>query len=154
MLADAGAAGYYRDVDQIQIPEAAQFRFPLNGDIEGRSQLDGPEHSRWRWRLICGIDRVGYVFRPLDFGTQKVKERIGFAVDAAGQLNLLDHLIGRVIQLLFRGDDAEQVNDESQQNHSDKDEYHSGEVVGIAPLVLQSFAGSLQESMNMNHHLY
>ena len=40
MFADAGAAGHHRDVDQIQVPKAAQFGLALNGDIEGRPQLD------------------------------------------------------------------------------------------------------------------
>ena len=31
MFANAGAAGHHRDVDQIQIPEAAQLGIPLNG---------------------------------------------------------------------------------------------------------------------------
>lgn len=97
MLADAGAAGHHRDVDQIQVPEATQFGLALNGDIEGRPQLDGPGHPGRRRRLVCGIDGVCDILRPLDLRAQKVKERVGLAVDAAGQLDLFDHLICRMV---------------------------------------------------------
>lgn len=97
MLADAGAAGHHREVDQMQVPEAAQFGFALNGDIEGRPQLDGPGHPGRRRRLVCGIDGVCDILRALDLRAQEVKERVGLAVDAAGQLDLLDHLICRMV---------------------------------------------------------
>ena len=64
MLADTGAAGHHRDVDQIQVPEAAQFGLALNGDIEGRPQLDGPGHPGRRRRLVCGVDRVCDIVGP------------------------------------------------------------------------------------------
>lgn len=97
MFADAGAAGHHRDVDQIQVPEATQFGLALNGDIEGRPKLDGPGHPGRRRRLVCGVDGVCDILRPLDLRAQKVKERVGLAVDAAGQLDLFDHLICRMV---------------------------------------------------------
>lgn len=97
MFADAGAAGHHRDVDQIQVPKAAQFGLALNGDIEGRPQLDGPRHPGRRRRLVCGVDRVCDILRALDLRTQEVKERVGLAVYAAGQLDLFDHLICRMV---------------------------------------------------------
>lgn len=154
MFADAGAAGHHRDVDQIQIPEAAQLCFTLNGDIERSPELNGPGHSGRCGRLVCGVDGVGYVFRSLDLRAQKFKERIRLAVDATGQLDLLYHLIGCVIQLLFRGDDTEQIDDKCQQDNGDKDEEHRGEIVGLTSLALHCPAGFLQESMNVNHHLF
>ena len=154
MFADAGAAGHHCDVDQIQIPEAAQLCFTLNGDIERSPELNGPGHSGRCGRLVCGVDGVGYVFRSLNLRAQKFKERIRLAVDATGQLDLLYHLIGCVIQLLFRGDDTEQIDDKCQQDNGDKDEEHRGEIVGLAPFALQCPADFLQESMNVNHHLY
>lgn len=76
------------------------------------------------------------VFRSLDLRAQKFKERIRLAVDATGQLDLLYHLIGCVIQLLFRGDDTEQIDDKCQQDNGDKDEEHRGEIVGLTSLAL------------------
>lgn len=61
--------------------------------IEGRPQLDGPGHPGRRRRLVCGIDGVCDILRALDLRAQEVKERVGLAVDAARQLDLLDHLI-------------------------------------------------------------
>lgn len=58
-----------------------------------------------------------------------------------------------MIQFLLGGDDTKQVDDKGQQDYSDEDEHHGGEVVGLASLVLQCLAGSLQKSMNKNHHL-
>ena len=135
MLADAGAAGHHRDVDQIQVPEAAQLGLALNGDVEGRPQLDGPGHPGRRRRLVCGVDGVCDILRPLDLRAQEVKERFGLSVDTAGQLDLFHHLIGRMVQLLFRRDDAEQVDDKGQQDNSDEDKHHCGEVVGLTPLI-------------------
>lgn len=154
MFANAGAAGHHRDVDQIQIPEAAQLGIPLNGNIEGRSQLDGPGHPGRCGRFICGVNRIGDIVGPLDLRTEEIKESIRLAVDAAGQLDLLDHLIGCMVQLLFCRDDAEQVDDKGQQDDGDEDEHHRGEIVGLAPFALQCPADFLQESMNVNHHLY
>lgn len=97
MLADAGTACYHRDVDQIQVPEAAQLGLALNGDVERGPQLDGPGHPGRRRRLVCGIDGVCDILRALNLRAQEVKERVGLAVDAAGQLDLLDHLICRMV---------------------------------------------------------
>ena len=135
MLADAGAACHHRDVDQIQVPEAAQLGLALNGDIEGRPQLDGPGHPGRRRRLVCGVDGVCDILRALDLRAQEVKERFGLSIDTAGQLDLFHHLIGRMVQLLFRRDDAEQVDDKGQQDNSDEDKHHCGEVVGLTPLI-------------------
>ena len=41
-----------------------------------------------------------------------------------------------------------------QQDDGDEDEHHRGEIVGLAPFALQCPADFLQESMNVNHHLY
>lgn len=97
MLADAGTACYHRDVDQIQVPEAAQLGLALNGDVERGPQLDGPGHPGRRRRLVCGVDGVCDILRTLDLRAQEVKERVGLAVDAAGQLDLLDYLICRMV---------------------------------------------------------
>ena len=60
----------------------------------------------------------------------------GLHIGAAGELDLLHHLVGAVVELLFCGDDAEQVDDEGEQQHGDEDEYHRAEVVGLASFVL------------------
>lgn len=135
MFANAGAAGHHRDVDQIQIPEAAQLGIPLNGNIEGRSQLDGPGHPGRCGRFICGVNRIGDIVGPLDLRTEEIKESIRLAVDAAGQLDLLDHLIGCMVKLLFCRDNTEQVDDKGQQNNGNEDKHHRGKVVGLAPLI-------------------
>lgn len=44
--------------------------------------------------------------------------------------------------------------DKGQQDDGDEDEHHRGEIVGLAPFALQCPADFLQESMNVNHHLY
>lgn len=41
-----------------------------------------------------------------------------------------------------------------QQDNGDKDEEHRGEIVGLTSLALHCPAGFLQESMNVNHHLF
>lgn len=42
-----------------------------------------------------------------------------------------------MVQLLLGGDDAEQVQDECQQEHRDKDKYHCTEIVYISILAFQ-----------------
>ena len=135
MFANAGAAGHHRDVDQIQIPEAAQLGIPLNGDIERCPQLDGPGHPGRCGRFICGVNRIGDIVGSLDLRTEEIKESIRLAVDAAGQLDLLDHLIGCMVKLLFCRDDAEQVDDKGQQNNGNEDKHYRGKVVGLTPLI-------------------
>ena len=95
---------------------------------------------------------VGNIFGSFDLRTQKFKQLIGLVVDAAGKLNLFDHLIGSMVKFLLGGNDAEQVNNEGQQQDSDEDKDHRTEIVGFAPLVVQHLPGFLKE--NRNHHLY
>ncbi len=65
-----------------------------------------------------------------------MEQGIGLHIGAARELDLLHHLVGAVVELLLRGDDAEQVDDEGQQQYGDEDEYHRAEVVGFAAFVL------------------
>ena len=117
MFANAGAAGHHRDVDQIQIPEAAQLGIPLNGNIEGRSQLDGPGHPGRCGRFICGVNRIGDIVGPSISEQRKSKRASVSLLMTAGQLDLLDHLIGCMVKLLFCRDNTEQVDDKGQQNN-------------------------------------
>ena len=83
MLADTGAAGHHPDVDQIEIPEAAQLCFSLYGNVEGIPQLDRPVHARGSWGLVGGFDGVGDVFGSRNLGAEKVKQFLRLRVDAA-----------------------------------------------------------------------
>ena len=98
-----------------------------------------------RW-LVCGA------FKVMDTLYFLFSIFFSLAVDAAGKLDLFDHLIGGMVKFLFGGNDAEQVNNEGQQQDSDEDEDHRTEIVGLAPLVVQHLPGFLKE--NRNHHLY
>ena len=59
------------------------------------------------------------------------------SIDAPGKLDLLHHLVCTVVQFLFGGDDAEQVQDECQQEHRYEDEHHRTEIVDITILTFQ-----------------
>ena len=96
---------------------------------------DGPGHPGRCGRFICGVNRIGDIVGSLDLRTEEIKEGIRLAVDAAGQLDLLDHLIGCMVQLLFCRDDAEQVDDKGQQNNGNEDKHYRGKVVGLTPLI-------------------
>ena len=61
------------------------------------------------------VNGVGDIFGSFDLRTQKFKQLIGLAVDAAGKLDLFDHLIGSMVKFLLGGNNAEQVNNEGQQ---------------------------------------
>lgn len=71
-----------------------------------------------------------------NLGAEVLEQGVRLPIGAAGELNLLHHLVGAVVNLLFGGDDAEQVDDEGQQQDGDEDEYHRAEVVGFAAFVL------------------
>lgn len=131
MLADAGAPGNNRDVHQVEVPEAAQLCPARDGDVEGGSQLDGPAHTRWGGRLVGGVNGVGNVFRPFNLRAEEIKKLFCLPINAPGELDLLHHLVCTVVQLLFGGDDAEQVQDECQQEHRYEDEHHRTEIVDI-----------------------
>ena len=118
---------------RFQKPPSLGIAF--DSDVERRTQLDSPRHPGRSGRLVCGVDRICDILRPLDLRAQEVKERFGLSIDTAGQLDLFHHLIGRMVQLLFRRDDAEQVDDKGQQDNSDEDKHHCGEVVGLTPLI-------------------
>ena len=60
-----------------------------------------------RW-LVCGAFKVMYTLYFL------FSIFFSLAVDAAGKLDLFDHLIGGMVKFLFGGNDAEQVNNEGQ----------------------------------------
>lgn len=137
MLADAGAPGDNRDVHQVEVPEAAQLCPACDGDVEGGPQLDGPAHAGRGGRLVGGVNGVGNVFRTFNLGTEEVKKLFCLSIDAPGELDLLHHLVCTVVQFLFGGNDAEQVQDECQQEHRYEDEHHCTEIVDIAMLTFQ-----------------
>lgn len=105
MLTDAGAPCHNPDMDQAEIPEAAEPGIALYGNIEGVSQLDGPPHSGGSRGFVGGFYVIGNVVCPGNLGTEKVKQLFCLRIDAARQLNLFHHLVGAVIQLLLGGDD-------------------------------------------------
>ena len=137
MLADACAPGDNPDVDQVEVPEAAQPCIPGDGDVEGAAQLDGPAHAARGGGLVGGVNGVGNVICPVNLGAEVLEQGLRLPVGAAGELDLLHHLVGAVVELLLGGDDAEQIDDEGQQQDSDEDEYHRAEVVGFSAVVLQ-----------------
>ena len=137
MLTDAGAPGNNGDVHQVEVPEAAQLCPARDGDVEGGPQLDGPAHAGRGGRLVGGVNRVGNVFRPFNLGAEEVKKLFCLPIDAPGKLDLLHHLVCTVVQFLFGGDDAEQVQDECQQEHRYEDEHHRTEIVDITILTFQ-----------------
>ncbi len=137
MLTDACPSGNNRDVHQVEVPETAQFCPPCNGDVKGGAQLYGPAHAGRGRRLVGGINGVGDVFSPLDLRTEELKKLVCFTVDSSGELDLFHHLVCTVVQLLFGGDDAEQVQDESQQEHRNEDEHYGTEIVDIPMLIFQ-----------------
>lgn len=137
MLADAGAPGDNGDVHQVEVPEAAQLCPARDGDVEGGPQLDGPAHAGRGGRLVGGVNRVGNVFSPFNLRAEEVKKLFCLPIDAPRKLDLLHHLVCTVVQFLFGGDDAEQVQDERQQEHRYKDEHHRTEIVDITILTFQ-----------------
>ena len=137
MLADAGAPGDNRDVHQVEVPEAAQLCPARDGDVEGGPQLNGPAHAGRGGRLVGGVNRVGNVFRPFNLGAEEVKKLFCLSIDAPGKLDLLHHLVCTVVQFLFGGDDAEQVQDECQQEHRYEDEHYRTEVIDVPTLIFQ-----------------
>ena len=50
------------------------------------------------------------------------------------QLDLLYHLVGCMVELLFCADDAENIQDESQQDDRDEDEQKRAQIIGVAGL--------------------
>jgi hypothetical protein len=78
-------------------------------------------------------------------GCRVIEQLIRVGIDAAGELDLLDHLVCGVVQLLFRRDDAKQVDYERKQNHRDKNENDCTEIVGFASIGFQHFAKFFQE---------
>ena len=137
MLTDARSSGDNRDVHQVEVPEASQLCPARDGNVEGGAQLDGPAHAGRGGRLVGGVNGIGDIFSPLDLGTEELKKLVGLPVDAAGKLDLLHHLIRTVVQLLFGGDDAEQVQNEGQQEHRNEDEHHRTEIVDVPAFVFQ-----------------
>lgn len=93
MFAHTGSTGYNVNSYKIEIPEAAQLCFDGNRDIEWIAKLDCPVHpGRSRGAVGC-INGIGDVFRPGYLGGEKLEQFFRFRVNAAGQLNLLYHLI-------------------------------------------------------------
>ncbi len=137
MLTDACPSGDNRDVHQVEVPEASQLCPARDGDVKRGAQLDGPAHAGRGGRLVGGVNGIGDIFSPLDLRTEELKKLICFPVDPSGELDLFHHLVCTVIQLLFGGDDAEQVQDESQQEHRNEDEHYGTEVVDIPMLIFQ-----------------
>lgn len=114
MFTDACPPGDNPDIDQVKVPEASQSCVPRDGDVERAAQLDGPAHASRGGGLVGGVNGVGNVACPVNLGAEVLEEGIRFPVHASGQLDLLHHLVGAVVKLLLGGDDAEQVDDESQ----------------------------------------
>lgn len=137
MLADPCTPGDNPDVQQVEVPESAQFCIPSDGNVEGGAQLDGAVHACRCGGAVGGVNGVGDVAGSVYLSAQELEEGVRFPVDASGQLYLLHHLVGTVVELLFCGDDAEQVDDKCQQQYSDEDEYHCAEVVGFSVVVFQ-----------------
>ena len=137
MLTDARPSGDNRDVHQVEVPEASQLCPARDGDVEGCAQLDGPAHAGRGRGLVGGVNGIGDIFSPLDLGTEELKKLVRLSIDAAGKLDLLHHLVRTVVQLLFGGDDAEQVQDEGQQEHRNEDEHHRTEIVDVPALIFQ-----------------
>ena len=102
-------------MDQVEAPEAAQLCVPGDGDVERAAQLDGPAHAARGGGLVGGINTIGKIICSVYLRTEELEQGIRLPIGAAGELNLLHHLVGAVVELLFGGDDAEQVDDESQQ---------------------------------------
>ena len=136
MLADACPPGDNPDVDQVEVPEAAQPCIPGDRDVEGAAQLDGPAHAARGGGLVGGVNGVGNVICSVNLGAEVLEQGVRLSIGAAGELDLLHHLVGAVVELLLRGDDAEQVDGEGQQQYGDEDEYHRAEIVGFAAFVL------------------
>ena len=63
------------------------------------------------------VNGVGNVFCPFNLGAEGIKQLFYFPIDAFGELDLLHYLVCTIIQLLFGGDDAEQVQDKCQEKH-------------------------------------
>ena len=98
------------------------------------------------------IANASYAVKSSCRGMQAGEALVRDCIDAAGKLDLFDHLIGSMVKFLLGGINAEQVNNEGQQQDSDEDKDHRTEIVGLAPLVVQLPPGFLKE--NRNHHLY
>ena len=137
MLTDACSPGDNLDIDQVEVPEAAQSCVPCDGDVEGAAQLDGPAHAARGGGLVGGVNGVGNVARPVNPGAEVLEQGLSLAIGAAGELDLFHHLVGAVIKLLLGGDDAEQVDDESEQQNGNEDKSYRAEVVGLAMFVFQ-----------------
>ncbi len=137
MFTDAGSSGDDCDIYQVEVPEASQLCPACDGDIKGSAQLDGPAHAGRGRRLVGGVNGIGDIFSTFDLGTEEVKKLVCLPVDAPGELDLLHHLVCTVVQLLFGGDDTEQVQDECQQEHCNENEHHRTEIVDIPILTFQ-----------------
>lgn len=139
------APGHNCEVHQIKIPEAAKLRPSLYSDIKRRTQLDGVSHPRRPRGLVVRVDGIGNVVGSGDLGAEEIKQLICLCVDAAGELDLLGHLVRSVVQLLLRGDDAKQVDDECKQDDRNKNENRCAEVVHIAALRFQQPADTFEQ---------
>lgn len=88
-----------------------------------------------------------------------LEQGVRLSIGAAGELDLLHHLVGAVVELLLRGDDAEQVDDEGQQQDGDEDEYYCAEIVGFTAFVFQglchikSFLGIWKSFFRKQRHI-
>lgn len=137
MFADTGTPGDNPDMYQVKVPEPAQLCFPRDRDVEWAPQLDGIPHPGGCGRLIIGIDGVCDVLRPAYLGAEELEQLLRLVIDAPCQLYLLHHLVGTVVQLLLRGYDGEQVDDEGDQQHRYEDKDQCAEVAGFSPVVFQ-----------------
>lgn len=140
MLTDTGAAGYYVDPHKVEVPKAAQLCLPCDRDVERGAQLDGVMHPGGSRCLVGRINGIGDVLCPVYLGAEKKEKFLRFRIDTAGQLDLFYHLVGAVVQFLFRGDNGKQVNDKSQQQYGDKDKNDGTEIVGISPVIAQGLS--------------
>lgn len=137
MFADAGPFGNDPDVYQIKFPEASQLCVPRDGDVERAAKLDGPVHVAWGRGFVGGIHRIGQVVGPCDLGAEELEQGFRLSVNPPGELDLFHHLVGAVVELLFGGDNAEQVDDEGKQQDSNKNEDYCAEMAGFSPFAFQ-----------------
>jgi len=84
--------------------------------------------------MVAGRDCVINIAGSGYLRTQEVEKFICVIVDASSQLDLLYHLVGCMVELLFCADDAENIQDESQQDDRDEDEQKRAQIIGVAGL--------------------
>ena len=83
MFADACRPGDNCDVDQVEVPETAQFGLARDRDIERAAQLDGPVHSGRGRRFVGGVNGIGDVLCASNIRTEEIEKLVCLRIDAA-----------------------------------------------------------------------